>query len=193
MVLLLPDEQTIWTDLVAEFPSDWQKRVEEAVSRTLKQTRKEWDDDQKSKNTGSDEIEEEYDTDCEPDDVPNMSGTTCTELPLLYVRFIEKLPQCTPMHFGFHVAALPHGQNRRSYCPCSKTMKTWRTQFGLEEVIPQCKAKCSFIDSAALIAHLQSSRSAGIVDYHKITLYYLQNVYKHDSFNLQMRLTRSRT
>ena len=181
MVLLLPDEYTIRTDLVAEFPSDWQKRVEEAVSRTLKQTRKEWDDDQKSKNTVSDVIEEEYDSGCEPDTPPNMSGTTCTELPLLYVRFIEKLPQCTAVHFGFHVSDLQQGGVRKTcYCPCSKKMQTWRRQFGLDE-IPQCNARSSFFDYA-LVQHLTSPHRHGIVDFHKITMYFLQNVYKHKSF-----------
>jgi hypothetical protein len=49
IVLLLPDEDSTWSDSVAEFPSDWQKRVEEAVSRTLKQTRKIWDDQMSKK------------------------------------------------------------------------------------------------------------------------------------------------
>jgi hypothetical protein len=197
IVLLLPDEDSTWSDSVAEFPSDWQKRVEEAVSRTLKQTRKIWDDDQMSKKTGSDEmagsdeIEGEYDTDCEPDDIPNMSGTTYTGLPLLYERFIEKLPQCTPLHFGFHESSLQQGHKRKCYCPCSKKMKTWRRQFGLEEDIPQCNGKSSYLGNAALLAHLKSPHRCGIVDFHQITSYYLQNVY--DLPSTQKRFTRSRT
>lgn len=172
MEFLLPDERVMWRDFVDEFPSDWQKRVEKAVALTLKKTRKEWDDDQKSKNTGSDEIEEEYDEGFEPETPPNMSGTSCTELPLLYVRFIEKLPQCTAMHFGFHVSAR---QQSKCYCPCSKKMHIWRRQFGLED-IPQCNAKGRFLDYA-LLDHLKNSHREGIVDFHKITQYYLQNVY----------------
>ena len=48
MVLLLPNEATIWGNLVAEFPSDWEKRAGEAVRRTLEKTKKVWDNYQTS-------------------------------------------------------------------------------------------------------------------------------------------------
>ena len=189
MVLLLPDEDLIWSNLVPVLPSAWQQGVEEAVVRTLNITKKDWDDEQKSKNTGSDEIGVEYDSDFTPDSIPNMSGPACTNLPLSYVTFIEKLPQCTAMHFGFLVPS-DHQQNRKGlcYCPCSKKMKTWRSQFGLEQDIPQCSAKGRFLVSA-LLDHLQSPcRGFGTLDFHKITYNYLQNVYglescfPHESF-----------
>jgi uncharacterized membrane protein YgcG len=178
MVLLLPDEDVKWSQLVAEFPRSWQKRVEEAVTRILKKTREKWDDDQKSKNTGSDEIEDEYDSGYEPDTPPNMSGTICTELPLLYTRFIEKLPQCTAMHFGFHVSSVISKEKKKiCYCPCSKKMQTWRKQFVLEG-IPQCNAKGRFLDPDNLRAHLKTSHRSGVVDFHHITLDFLNYVYK---------------
>ena len=202
LALLLPDEVLLWRHWVAEFrtdwqcqvwknsvavfPSNWQKRVEEAVSRTLEQTRKEWKDKQ---NTGSDEIEVEYDTDCEPDEVPNMSGTTCTELPQQYVLFIEKLPQCTAMHLGF-VSSLSgvkqEDHTKKCYCPCGKKMRTWRMQFGIEDVVPQCKSNPSYGDSKALAQHLQTPlREKGMLDYHKITYEFLRIMYGLDSLGKQ--------
>ena len=188
MDLLLPAEDLIWSRLVAAFPSAWQQGVDEAVVRTLNKTKKDWDDEQKSKSTGSDDIQIEYDSDCTPDSIPNMSGTACTNLPLSYVTFIEKLPQCTAMHFGFHVP-LDNEQSRKGlcYCPCSKKMKSWRSQFGLEDDIPQCNANGRFRVSA-LLDHLQNPHRRNGVDFHKITYDYLQNVYglksrlAHESF-----------
>ena len=104
-----------------------------------------------------------------------MSGTTCTELPLLYVRFIEKLSQCTAVHFGFHVSDLQQGGVKKTcYCPCSKKIQTWRRQFGLDE-IPQCNANGSFF-YYALVQHLTSSHRYGIVDFHKITKYFMGDI-----------------
>jgi hypothetical protein len=173
MSLLLPNEVTNWRNLVNGFlPPDWQSRVEEAVSRTLTDTRKTWDDDQKSKN---DAIEEEYDDDgCPMIPPPNMSGPPCTELPEWCVTFIEKLPQCTAMHFGFHVTQ----GNNHCYCPCSKKMETWRRQFGLED-IPQCNAKKSFSDSG-LGQHLNTPHQVEGMDLHKIAYNYLVIIYGFD-------------
>jgi hypothetical protein len=172
MVLLLPNEATIWGNLVAEFPSDWEKRAEEAVYRTLEKTKKEWDE---SKITNSEEIYEEWDEGYEPDPQPNMSGPPCTELPEWCVTFIEKLPQCTAMHFGFHVS-VPN--ERMCYCPCSKKMETWRRQFGLED-IPQCNAKKRFFVSG-LGQHLNTPHRVEGMDLHKIAYNYLVIVYGVD-------------
>jgi hypothetical protein len=178
MALLLPYEFTIWGNLVAEFPSDWEKRAGEAVRRTLEETKKVWDDYQTSKKTtDSEEIYEEYDDGYAPEPPPNMSATTYTytELPQLYVRFIEKLPQCTAMHFGFHVS-VPN--EKKCYCPCSKKMETWRRQFGLES-IPLCNTKSLFMDQSDLFNHLRNSLldEYGILDFHEIIYYFLQIAY----------------
>ena len=81
--------------------------------------------------------------------------------------FIEKLPTCLPLHWGFD----PHpntmnSNNSKLYCPCCKAVQPWRETHNLDDEYEfDCKHNKEFKSSKGLLDHL---RDQGVVHTGKV-------------------------
>ena len=91
-----------------------------------------------------------------------------------YIPFIEALPECIPLTFGFHVVGLFPGDDEWCFCPCSGKMKTWRAQFGIDG--EECD-KLKF-GPHPLLKHLEAMKDKSGCKFHEVVHIYLNFLFK---------------
>ena len=194
MLAKLPNESTLIDSLVLhQFPEDFSDRCTRAVQETVRRLSElcpeENQHSSKSHHYDSDGDDSD-DSSCDIDGMrrPNMdpgrnrTNPSASQDPhQKYRKFVEALPECVALDYGFHVFSMGYNHSATCYCPCRKKMKnSWQKQFGLDAFVPLCttakETDKGFTDHA-LIQHCAQKAESCV--FHKLTLEYLKTLFHH--------------
>ena len=114
--------------------------------------------------TGDASDDDNYDSaDCEflhQDDRIDHSISKLSQIEVQNIQaFCDSLPSCLPFHHHFKFVDGKGDNKATSYCPCSKSMKHWRKEEGLNFLGDHNQCTFSSSQSASLTEHLRTKKT----------------------------------